>query len=126
MTTEHPIGAAQIRKIYLGLVIMIGLSALDQSIVSTALPRIVDAVGGRMPVLVDGGFRRGGDVAKALALGAQAVLLGRPPVYGLACDGQQGVAAVLALLRQELERTMVLLGAARVGDIDRHHVMDPH
>ena len=90
-----------------------------------ALPRVVDAVGSRMPVLVDGGFRRGGDVAKALALGAQAVLLGRPPVYGLASDGRAGVAAVLALLRQELERTMTLLGAACVADIGRQHVMHP-
>lgn len=89
----------------------------------SALPRVLDAVGGRVPVLLDGGFRRGSDVAKALALGAQAVLLGRAPVYGLASGGQQGVAAVLTLLRQELERTMTLLGTACTGDIGRHHLM---
>ncbi|MGJ7496515.1 alpha-hydroxy acid oxidase [Variovorax sp. RT4R15] len=89
----------------------------------TALPAVLDAVGARMPVLVDGGFRRGSDVVKALALGAKAVLLGRPPVYGLASGGEQGVAAVLALLRQEIERSMVLLGAASIGDVGHHHMM---
>jgi len=62
-------------------------------------------------------------VVKALALGAKGVLLGRPPVYGLASGGEQGVAAVVALLRQEIERSMVLLGAASIGDLGRHHVM---
>lgn len=69
------------------------LDAAPSSI--AALPGIVDVVAGRMPVLVDGGFRRGSDLTKALALSASAVLLGRPPVYGLASNGQQGTAAVL-------------------------------
>ncbi|MES2246452.1 MAG: alpha-hydroxy acid oxidase [Pseudomonadota bacterium] len=87
-----------------------------------ALPAVLDAVGGRMPVLVDGGFRRGSDVLKALALGARAVLVGRAPVYGLASSGEQGVTAVLTLLRQEVERNMVLLGASSVTDVGNHHL----
>jgi (S)-mandelate dehydrogenase len=89
-----------------------------------ALPGIVDAVAGRLPIFVDGGFRRGSDVVKALALGAKGVLLGRPPVYGLASNGQQGTAAVLGLLREELERSMTLLGTACISDIGRHHLMN--
>jgi (S)-mandelate dehydrogenase len=89
----------------------------------SALPAMLDAVGARLPVFVDGGFRRGGDVAKALALGARGVLLGRPPLYGLASGGQAGVAAVLQLLRQELERSMTLLGASTIADIGPHHLM---
>ncbi len=75
-----------------------------------ALPRIVDAVGQALPVLVDGGIRRGTDVLKAMALGASAVLLGRPFVYGLANAGAVGVAHVLRLLRDELEMAMALCG----------------
>ena len=89
----------------------------------TALPAVLDAVGEHMPVLVDGGFRRGSDVVKALALGARGVLLGRAPVYGLASAGEEGVSAVLSLLRQEVERSMVLLGAASIGDLGHHHLM---
>jgi (S)-mandelate dehydrogenase len=87
-----------------------------------ALPRIVDAVGGRIPVLVDGGMRRGSDVVKALALGASGTLLGRAPVYGMACAGEQGALAVLQLLAQETERTMTLLGATRVRELGARHV----
>jgi (S)-mandelate dehydrogenase len=87
-----------------------------------ALPRIVDAVGGRIPVLVDGGMRRGSDVVKALALGASGTLLGRAPVYGVACAGEQGALAVLQLLAQETERTMTLLGATRVRELGARHV----
>ncbi|MGJ7609359.1 MULTISPECIES: alpha-hydroxy acid oxidase [unclassified Variovorax] len=90
-----------------------------------ALPRIVDAVDGRIPVLVDGGIRRGSDVVKALALGARAALVGRAPVYGLACDGRQGVLSVLQLLAQETERTMTLLGAAHVHELGARHVDRP-
>ncbi|MFM9925950.1 alpha-hydroxy acid oxidase [Variovorax sp. H27-G14] len=91
----------------------------------SALPAIVDAVGGRMPVLVDGGIRRGSDVVKALALGAQAVLLGRAPVYGVACDGMQGALSVLQLMAQETERTMTLMGASRVRELGPRHVGQP-
>lgn len=77
---------------------------------ATALPRIVQEVGGRMAVLVDGGIRRGTDVLKAMALGADAVLLGRPYLYGLANAGAVGVAHVLRLLRDELEIAMALTG----------------
>ncbi|HEX9692246.1 MAG TPA: alpha-hydroxy acid oxidase [Gemmatimonadales bacterium] len=73
---------------------------------------------GRMPVLADGGIRRGTDVVKALALGAAAVLIGRPYVWGLAVDGEAGVARVLQLLKAETELAMALCGCPTVGDID--------
>lgn len=78
------------------------------------LPRIVDAVAGALPVLVDGGIRRGTDVLKAMAMGASAVLLGRPYVYGLANAGAVGVAHVLRLLRDELEIAMALCGCRQL------------
>lgn len=78
------------------------------------LPRVVDAVGGALPVLVDGGIRRGTDVLKAMALGASAVLLGRPYVYGLANAGAVGVAHVLRLLRDELEIAIALCGCRQL------------
>jgi 4-hydroxymandelate oxidase len=74
------------------------------------LPEIVEAVGGSLPVLVDGGIRRGTDVLKAMALGAAAVLIGRPYIYGLANAGALGVAHVIRLLRDELEIAMALSG----------------
>ena len=77
---------------------------------ASVLPRIVQAVAGQMPVLVDGGIRRGTDVLKAMALGASAVMVGRPCVYGLANAGASGVAHVLRLLRDELEIAMALCG----------------
>src|SRR5690606_39275765 len=83
------------------------------------LPGVVQAVGDQMPVLLDGGIRRGTDVFKALALGARAVLIGRPYVYGLATAGVAGVAHVLHMLRTELEVTMALAGTATLADIDR-------
>jgi len=82
------------------------------------LPEIVSAVGDRLEVLLDGGVRRGGDVLKALALGAKAVLIGRPYVWGLALGGQAGVAHVLDLLRAEITRSMQLMGAASIHDLD--------
>ena len=82
-----------------------------------ALPRVVDAVGDRLDVLMDGGIRSGQDVAKALALGAKAVMLGRPWAYGLAARGERGVAEVLAILKRELEVTMALLGVERIDRI---------
>jgi isopentenyl diphosphate isomerase/L-lactate dehydrogenase-like FMN-dependent dehydrogenase len=88
----------------------------------TALPDIVGAVGGRVPVLLDGGIRRGTDVFKALALGAAAVLVGRPACWGLAVDGEEGVVSVLGILRNELENTMALAGTKTVADITRSFV----
>jgi isopentenyl diphosphate isomerase/L-lactate dehydrogenase-like FMN-dependent dehydrogenase len=87
-----------------------------------ALPEVVEAVGGRCEVLVDGGVRRGTDAAKALALGAKAVLVGRAVLWGLAHDGQAGVERILALLRTELELTLALLGCPAPEDITRAHV----
>ena len=84
-----------------------------------ALPRIVDRVAGRVPVLVDGGIRRGTDVLKALAHGADAVLIGRPYIHGLAVDGATGVQAVIDILRRELELAMMLCGYGAVADVDR-------
>jgi 4-hydroxymandelate oxidase len=83
-----------------------------------ALPGVVEAASGQVPVLVDGGIRRGTDVLKALALGARATLIGRPYLWGLATDGQAGVERILALLRAELERAMALSGRPTVADID--------
>jgi isopentenyl diphosphate isomerase/L-lactate dehydrogenase-like FMN-dependent dehydrogenase len=88
-----------------------------------ALPGVVDAVDGRIPVLLDGGIRRGSDVFKALALGAQAVLVGRPHLWGLAVAGQDGVKAVLEILHSELDRTMGLMGASSIDSIRRGHYL---
>jgi 4-hydroxymandelate oxidase len=82
-----------------------------------ALPRVVAEVGGELPVLVDGGIRRGTDVAKALMLGASAVLVGRPFVWGLAAYGADGVKLVVDMLRTELEMAMGLLGAPTLADL---------
>jgi 4-hydroxymandelate oxidase len=76
-----------------------------------ALPEILEAVDGRIPVLVDSGFRRGTDIAKALALGARAVCIGRPYLWGLGAFGQPGVERVLDLLQQETRAAMMQLGA---------------
>jgi 4-hydroxymandelate oxidase len=81
------------------------------------LARVVDAVGGRGEVLVDGGVRRGSDIVKALALGARAVLVGRPVLWGLAAGGRDGVVEVLAMLRRELDLAMALCGCADVAAI---------
>lgn len=80
-----------------------------------ALAHIADAVQGALPLLVDGGIRRGTDVLKALALGASAVLIGRPALWGLAHAGAMGVAHVLRLLRDELEIAMALTGCATLA-----------
>jgi 4-hydroxymandelate oxidase len=93
---------------------------LDGSIATiAALPAVVDRVAGRVPVLLDGGIRRGTDVLKALALGARAVLIGRPYLWGLAADGERGVAAVLAMIRAELELAMTLAGCPTLDAIAR-------
>ncbi|HEY0390000.1 MAG TPA: alpha-hydroxy acid oxidase [Gaiellales bacterium] len=91
---------------------------LDRTVAPVdALRDVVDAVGGRVEVLVDGGVRRGIDVLIALALGARAVMVGRPILWGLAVDGEAGVRAVLELLTQELERAMTLAGCRTVDEI---------
>jgi isopentenyl diphosphate isomerase/L-lactate dehydrogenase-like FMN-dependent dehydrogenase len=82
-----------------------------------ALPAVLAVVDARIPVLLDGGIRRGVDVVKALCLGATACLIGRPQLWGLAVGGEAGVAHVLALLRQEIDLAMGLMGAARIGDL---------
>ena len=87
-----------------------------------SLPEIAEAVGGRMPILVDGGFRRGTDVFKALALGADAVCIGRPYVWGLGAFGQAGVEQVLALLRTEFRRVMQEAGVTSVAQIDGSYI----
>ncbi|HJQ74789.1 MAG TPA: alpha-hydroxy acid oxidase, partial [Gaiellaceae bacterium] len=87
-----------------------------------ALPEVADAVAGRVEVYVDGGIRRGTDVAKALALGARAVLAGRAPVFGLAAAGESGARHVLELLRDELALTLCLLGCISPEQVTREHV----
>lgn len=95
-----------------------GGRALDCSMASMeALPAVAEAVGGRMTVFLDSGVRRGSDVVKALARGADAVLVGRAPLYGLAAFGEPGVARAIELLRAETVRTMAMLGARSVGEI---------
>jgi 4-hydroxymandelate oxidase len=81
------------------------------------LPEIVDAVGGRMPILIDSGFRRGSDIVKALAMGAQAVCIGRPYLWGLGAFGQPGVERVLGILRNETRVAMQQLGAPSLKDL---------
>jgi isopentenyl diphosphate isomerase/L-lactate dehydrogenase-like FMN-dependent dehydrogenase len=83
------------------------------------LPEVVAAVGGKMPVLVDSGFRRGTDVLKALAMGAKAVLVGRPPLWGLGAYGEAGATRVLELLRTELALAMGLCGKPNLDSLDR-------
>jgi 4-hydroxymandelate oxidase len=83
-----------------------------------ALPRVVDAVRGRIPVLMDSGIRRGTDILMALALGARAVLIGRPYAYGLAAGGAEGVERVIRIVRQEFERAMALTGRRSIAEID--------
>lgn len=84
-----------------------------------ALPQVADKVAGRIPVLVDGGVRRGTDVLKALAFGASAVLIGRPYVYGLGAAGEVGVTKVLNILQREFQIAMVLTGRSTIPSIDR-------
>jgi len=88
------------------------------------LPEVASAVSGRIPVLIDGGFRRGTDVFKALALGADAVGIGRPYLWGLAAFGQPGVEAVLTILRRELEMVMRQAGTPTVRQIGREQIVD--
>ncbi len=84
-----------------------------------ALPEVAARVGGRVPILIDGGVRRGTDVLKAIALGASAVQIGRPYLHGLAVGGADGVARVIGLLRRELEMAMALTGRRTIAEIGR-------
>ena len=86
------------------------------------LPAIADAVGGKATSLVDGSFRRGSDVLKGIALGAQAVMLGRPPLWALAAYGAEGVQAMLELLQSEMARNMAQCGRTNLAAIDRSMV----
>ncbi|WP_242630853.1 alpha-hydroxy acid oxidase [Variovorax paradoxus] len=86
------------------------------------LPQIIEAVGARVPVLIDSGFSDGSDVVKALALGARCVMLGRPPLYGVSVGGQQGAQRVLQLFRDDIERTLGLLGCADLSSLSREHL----
>jgi 4-hydroxymandelate oxidase len=92
------------------------LSAID------ALPAVVNAVEGQMPVLIDGGIRRGTDMLKAIALGARAVLIGRPYLWGLAVDGEAGVRRVIEMLREELTLAMALSGCPSIATVNRSTV----
>lgn len=87
-----------------------------------ALPDVAEAVGDRATVLIDGGVRSGSDVVTAMALGADAVMIGRPYIYGLAVAGGDGVTAVLDILANEIRQTLTLMGVASVADLDREHV----
>ena len=83
-----------------------------------ALPKIVEVVGGRMSVIVDSGVRRGSDIVKCLALGADAVLAGRAMLYGCASGGEVGALKAIELLREEMKRTMAYIGVQRVEEIN--------
>jgi isopentenyl diphosphate isomerase/L-lactate dehydrogenase-like FMN-dependent dehydrogenase len=88
-----------------------------------SLPEVLEGAAGKIPVLVDGGFRRGTDIFKALALGANAICIGRPYLWGLAAFGQEGVEAVLDILTRELVMVMRHSGTTTVGNITRAHVI---
>jgi (S)-2-hydroxy-acid oxidase len=89
----------------------------------SVLEEVVKAVAGAVPVLVDGGVRRGTDVFKALALGAKAVMVGRPVFYGLAARGEAGARHVIEMLNRELEVAMALCGCRSVAEVTRRHVL---
>jgi (S)-mandelate dehydrogenase len=86
------------------------------------LPEIVDAVGKRLTVIVDSGFRRGSDVIKALALGAKAVLIGRPTLYGVAAAGEAGARHAIAIFRDEIDRVLALIGCPSIAELNRDHL----
>jgi isopentenyl diphosphate isomerase/L-lactate dehydrogenase-like FMN-dependent dehydrogenase len=97
---------------------------LDGAVASLhALPAVLDAVGDRADVLVDGGVRRGTEVIKAVSLGAKAVMIARPWMLGLAAGGQSGVSATLRILAGELQRNLALMGCPDVGELTRHHLI---
>jgi isopentenyl diphosphate isomerase/L-lactate dehydrogenase-like FMN-dependent dehydrogenase len=87
------------------------------------LPKVADAVGNRMTVLVDSGFRRGADVVKGLALGAKAVLIGRATLYGTAIAGEAGAARAIEIYRDEIDRMLALIGCPDIGALGRDYVV---
>ena len=118
----HPDDAARALSIgaYGVIVSNHGARSLDHSVASiSALPAIVEAVGGKLAVMLDSGVRRGSDVVKALALGADMVLVGRAPLYGLSAFGEPGAARAISLLAEEIVRTMAMLGLTDIAQIDR-------
>jgi L-lactate dehydrogenase (cytochrome)/(S)-mandelate dehydrogenase len=88
-----------------------------------ALPEIVDAVAPKVTVIVDGGFRRGADVLKAIAMGASGVMIGRATLFGLAAGGEAGVTRALEIFREEIGRALALIGATRLSELNRQHLM---
>ncbi|MFV0463078.1 MAG: alpha-hydroxy acid oxidase [Nostocoides sp.] len=121
----HPNDAARVVEMGADGVVVSnhGGRQLDAAVASVdALPAIVERIGDRADVLVDGGFRSAADIATALALGARAVLIGRPVVYGLAAGGTNGATEVMRALRADLERTLVLMGASTAGELTADHL----
>jgi isopentenyl diphosphate isomerase/L-lactate dehydrogenase-like FMN-dependent dehydrogenase len=103
-----------------------GGRAVDSTMAPISLlPRIVDAVGKRITVIVDSGFRRGADVIKALALGAKAVLIGRATIYGTAVAGQAGAARAIEIYRDEIDRLMALIGCSGTSELDHDFLVLP-
>jgi (S)-mandelate dehydrogenase len=103
-----------------------GGRVLDSSLATImVLPEVVDAVRKRIAVIVDSGFRRGSHVVKALALGADAVMIGRAPLHGTATAGEAGARRALAIYREEIDRVMALLGCSRVSDLAPEHLIMP-
>ena len=92
---------------------MIGIASTIE-----VLPAIADAVGGKIPILIDGSFRRGSDVLKAIALGARAVLVGRAILWGLCHSSEHGATHILEILRRELDEAMLLCGCTKLSDVD--------
>ena len=89
------------------------------------LPQMVEAVGKRITVIVDSGFRRGSDVVKALALGADAVMLGRAPLHGTAAAGERGALRALQIFRDEIDRVLALIGCTSIADLNPDYVVMP-
>ena len=87
------------------------------------LPEVTDAVQGKTEILIDGGIRRGTDILKAIALGAKAVFIGRPVIWGLAACGEDGVTNVLEILRKEFDLAMALAGCSSASEISRDLVL---
>lgn len=103
-----------------------GGRSLDGCIPSfRALPEVVDAVAGKIPVIVDGGFTRGPDVVKGLAAGASLVMVGRATLHGLAAGGEAGAARSLAIFREEIDRALALIGCRSPGELTRNHIVLP-
>lgn len=124
----HPSDAAEaVRRGIDGIIVSNhGGRQLDGAAVPIeVMARIADATSGAIPVLLDGGVRRGGDIVKALALGATACLIGRPQLWGLAVAGEAGVAHILEIYRSELDRVMGLCGLSSISEIDRTLLLEP-